>query len=390
MIELLKAPVNPEVLKWARESANLTIDEVKIKVKKSSDVIKAWEKGLDSPSYAQLEKLAYSVYKRPIAVFFFPNPPKEDDTKKSFRTLPESEFNRLPFSLVRQIRKARVKQDNLYELCGGVNPSEKQLLNKLEGSSGHALKELSSAIRDFLGISLGKQKGWKSIEMALENWRNAFEDSGVFVFKDAFRNEEISGFCLYDKEFPLIIINNSMAKTRQIFTLFHELGHLLFETSGIDKLNDDYIDILPKQDKETEILCNRLAAEILVPSEDFELLIKGVTVDESSVTNLAEIYKVSREVILRKFLNRGVVNKAKYEELTTKWIEEAKKRKQERKGKGDYYNNQITYLGDKYLEIAFNSYYKKTINEMQLADYLNVKTDNIPSLELSLHRRWSR
>jgi len=120
------------------------------------------------------------------------------------------------------------------------------------------------------------------------------------------------------------------------------------------------------------------------------LLIKGVTVDESSVTNLAEIYKVSREVILRKFLNRGVVNKAKYEELTTKWIEEAKKRKQERKGKGDYYNNQITYLGDKYLEIAFNSYYKKTINEMQLADYLNVKTDNIPSLELSLHRRWSR
>ena len=68
---MVKAPVNPDVLRWARESANLTIDEVTIKVKKSSEVIEAWEKGLDFPSYAQLEKLAYSIYKRPIAVFSF-------------------------------------------------------------------------------------------------------------------------------------------------------------------------------------------------------------------------------------------------------------------------------------------------------------------------------
>ena len=390
VIKLVKAPINPEVLRWARESANLTIDEVTIKVKKSSEVIEAWEKGLDFPSYAQLEKLAYSVYKRPIAVFFFPSPPKEDDTKKSFRTIPESEFNRLPSTLIRQIRKARVKQENLYELCDGVNPSQHQLLNELKGSSGYGLRELALAIREYLGITLGKQKNWDSIETALETWRDAFEGSGIFVFKEAFRNDDFSGFCLYEKEFPLIIINNSMAKTRQIFTLFHELGHLLFETSGIDKLNDDYIDILPEHDKDIEILCNRLAAEILVPSDDFETSIKGVRVNESSVTKLADIYKVSREVVLRKFLDRGTVNESTYKELTTKWIEEAKKKKQERKGGGDYYNTQIAYLGDKYLEIAFNAYYKKTISEMQLADYLNVKTDNLPSLELSLHQRWSR
>ncbi|NLC67931.1 MAG: helix-turn-helix transcriptional regulator [Clostridiaceae bacterium] len=122
VIKLVKAPVNPDVLRWARESANLTIDEVTMRIKKSPEVIEAWEKGLDYPSYAQLEKLAYNVYKRLIAVFFFPHPPKEEDTKKSFRTLPESELKRLPFSLVRQIRNAEVKQENLYELCNGVNP----------------------------------------------------------------------------------------------------------------------------------------------------------------------------------------------------------------------------------------------------------------------------
>ncbi len=388
--EMVKAPVNPDVMRWARESANLTIDEVTIKLKKSSEVIEAWEKGFDSPSYIQLEKLAYDVYKRPMAVFFFPNPPKEDDTRKSFRTIPEAEFNRLPSRLIRLIRKARVKQENLHELCDGVNSSNKQLLKDIKGTVGHDLKELASAIREYLDISLNRQKSWDTVETALETWREAFENSGVFIFKEAFRNDDVSGFCLYDKVFPLIIINNSMAKTRQIFTLFHELGHLLFETSGIDKLSDDFIDILPKQDRDVEILCNKLAAEILVPSEDFDLSVRRIKVNEVSVSMLAAIYKVSREVILRKLLDRRAVGDSTYKEWTIKWIEEAKKKRLESKGAGDYYNTQIVYLGNKYLEIAFNAYYRKTINEIQLADYLNVKIDNLNSLELSLHRRWSR
>lgn len=390
MIKLVKVPVNPDILRWARESANLTIDEVTAKVKKSSEVIAAWENGLDSPSYAQLEKLAYDVYKRPIAVFFFPNPPKEDDTKKSFRTLPDSEFNRLPSTLIRQIRKARVLQENLYELCNAVNPSSSQLLSCLKSLKGYAIKKIAFAIRDYFNIPLDVQKSWDTVETALENWRRAFEDAGVFVFKDAFRNDDFSGFCLYDKVFPLIIINNSMPKTRQIFTLFHELGHLLFETSGIDKLNDDFINILPEQDRNIEILCNRLSAEILVPSYDFDSLVKGIEINEAIVTKLADIYKVSREVILRKCFDRGKVNEETYRDVTTKWIEEAKKKKLESKSGGDYYNTQIAYLGDKYIEIVFNAYYTKKINDMQLADYLNMKIDNLNSLELSLHRRWSR
>jgi hypothetical protein len=47
-------------------------------------------------------------------------------------------------------------------------------------------------------------------------------------------------------------------------------------------------------------------------------------------------------------------------------------------------------LGDKYLDIAFDAYYKKSITEMQLANYLNIKIDNLPSLELLLYRRWAR
>jgi len=66
-------PVNAEVLKWARESAGLTVDDVVLKLKRKRvtyDVVNAWEHGIDTPSYAQLECLAYEVYKRPLAISF--------------------------------------------------------------------------------------------------------------------------------------------------------------------------------------------------------------------------------------------------------------------------------------------------------------------------------
>ena len=64
-------------------------------LKRDPDEILAWEKGKSAPTYAQLEKLAYSLYKRPLAVFFLPVPPPEPDIKQEFRTLPDFEIDQL-------------------------------------------------------------------------------------------------------------------------------------------------------------------------------------------------------------------------------------------------------------------------------------------------------
>ena len=50
--------------------------------------------------------------------------------------------------------------------------------------------------------------------------------------QEVFQAEGLFGFCLQDDEFPIIYLNNSAAKSRQIFSLFHELAHLLLRTSG--------------------------------------------------------------------------------------------------------------------------------------------------------------
>ena len=86
-------PVNPKVLRWARDSLHLSLEEVANRMKKKILEIEAWERGEALPTYVQLETLAYDIYKRPIALFFFPEVPEEETIEQSFRTLHNTSYN---------------------------------------------------------------------------------------------------------------------------------------------------------------------------------------------------------------------------------------------------------------------------------------------------------
>ena len=124
-------PVNPETLRWARESINMPLEDVAIRMKKDAETIEDWESGTRSPTYVQLEKLAYQVYKRPIAVFFFPQPPEEADPQNSFRTLPESVVSQLSPRFLHLFRQAQAMQANLDELNDGLNPAARKIFRDL-------------------------------------------------------------------------------------------------------------------------------------------------------------------------------------------------------------------------------------------------------------------
>lgn len=122
-------PVNPEVLQWARQTAGYSrIEDVVNEINRKRitvEVIEAWEEGKSSPSYEQLERLAYEIYKRPLALFFFPEPPEEEAPKQSFRTLPQEEIDLMEPNLLYLIRRAKAMQENLRELFDGANPATK-------------------------------------------------------------------------------------------------------------------------------------------------------------------------------------------------------------------------------------------------------------------------
>jgi len=321
-----------------------------------------------------------------LALFFFPEPPEEETPKESFRTLPQEEIDLLEPRLLYLVRQAKVMKENLRELFDGINPAKKQVCSDITIHSSDTISDVAKAVREYLGIWLNKQYTLTTNDKALKYWRDVLEKHGVFVFKDAFKDDECSGFCLYDDVFPIIYINNSHAKIRQIFTLFHELAHLLFRTGGIDFRHDDFVQRMRGPNKRVEVFCNKFAGEFLVPTEDIKPRIRNQTMDDNLIARLARKYSVSREVILRKCLDLNHITKVFYEARVKEWNEERLARGSSASG-GNYYLNKCAYLGENYIDTAFSRYYQKRISIDQLANYLTVKVKSVAGMEVHFLKR---
>jgi|SRR5690606_16233721 Zn-dependent peptidase ImmA (M78 family)/transcriptional regulator with XRE-family HTH domain len=366
-------PINPALLVWARQRAGLSLDAAAQKFKRIAD----WEAGVSAPTYPQLEALSDTL-KVPIAVFFFPEPPDVPPIQETFRTLPAAELDRLPSRVRMLMRKAKAMQINLTELTQGRNPAERLITRDLQFAPNVDIAEMATAVRQYIGVSVQKQQEWHNDDAALKEWRTALLNVGVFVFKDAFRADDFSGFCLYDEEFPIIYVNNSSTKTRQIFTYFHELAHLIFHTSGIDKIRDRYIDRLVGDARQIEVICNSFAAQLLLPEDAFQRAMAGRPATEATAEALATQFHVSREVIFRRLLEQGRVTEGQYERAVERWNAQ---RQVERAPGGNPYWTKLAYLGREYVALALSQYHQNRINEEQLADFLDTKPRHLGALE---------
>ena len=375
--------INPAIIKWARERSGYTLQDIAKSFKKDIATISYWESGEKAPTYRQLEKLA-DKFKRPTALFFFPEIPQEPNLVNQF-SLRSSEIEKLSPKIHLLLRQAAARQISLMELNMGVNPAESRIFRDLQARLGDSVTDLARRTREYLDIGVETQASWSNPKEALEIWRDRIEDKGIFVFKDAFREDFVDGFSLVHDQFPVIYLNNSMPHARQIFTLFHELAHLLFRRNGITrgvKIGGEKI----------ERFCNRFSAEFLVPSADLETRLHFPDYDDTAIGDLASHYKVSRPVILLKLIDQRILKPADFKKMTKKWNEahESKLEKaaaSNKSGGGDYYNTRAVYLGYRFIELAFGRYHQGGCSIEELSGHLNVKVKNLPGLEDRLLRK---
>jgi Zn-dependent peptidase ImmA (M78 family)/transcriptional regulator with XRE-family HTH domain len=350
---------------------------------KQVSIVNDWESGERALTYVQLETLA-DKYKRPIAIFFFPEPPEEPNIAENL-ALRSSDNTPLEPRVHILLRQAYARQLSLMELNLGTNPSEKKIFRDIHAHPTDSAIELAQQVRTHLNISVDTQAGWNTAAGAVENWRDSIEATGIFVFKEAFQDDSIDGFCLVHDEFPVIYLNNSRPPVRQIFSLFHELGHLLLGendvTRGISRGSGDI-----------EVFCDRFAAEFLVPSDDLKTHLNFSVYDDEAIEKLANYYKVSRPVILLKLVDQGIFTPENYWQKIDQWTEEYESHLEKRAGGttssgGSYYNTRAVYLGYRFMELAFGKHRQGHCSIEQLAEHLNVKVKHLPQLEDRLLRR---
>ncbi|MBV8443327.1 MAG: ImmA/IrrE family metallo-endopeptidase, partial [Hyphomicrobiales bacterium] len=136
------------------------------------------------------------------------------------------------------------------------------------------------------------------------------------------------------------------------------------------------VERLPERPQHIEVLCNRFAAQFLVPETSFEVAFAGQRATERTAEILAERFHVSREFIFRKFLDRGLITQDDYTRAARRWADQ----RQGGSG-GNPYWSKLAYLGRDYVALAFSQYHQNRIDETQLAEYLDVKPKNIGTLE---------
>jgi transcriptional regulator with XRE-family HTH domain len=79
-----RIPIEPSVLKWLRESAGWSIEEVAKRLKVKKEYYLKMEKGKITPTFRQIMIMA-KAFRRPSAAFFLPYPVKEPPLPKDYR-----------------------------------------------------------------------------------------------------------------------------------------------------------------------------------------------------------------------------------------------------------------------------------------------------------------
>lgn len=158
---------------------------------------------------------------------------------------------------------------------------------------------------------------WHSESEAYKNWRSAVENRlGILVFQFSMPMEEVHGFSVTEKYPYAIVTNSNHSYTGRIFTIFHELAHIIRHQSGICL----YEKATERQKEEWE--CNLLAGKFLAP----DFLIEQ-TNDLKEISVFATKLKISREVYLRRLKEEQKISDLNFYNLLDKIRSTYKKEK---------------------------------------------------------------
>ena len=377
----MEVGVEPNVLIWARESIGMSIGEVAKRLKTSEDTINKWESREKKPTLIQLKKLARTIYKRPLAAFFLPEPPKEPPFPEDFRTLPQDK--KKPFSpkTLLAIRRARRLQSLASELAKSVG---REIITEIgRANLSDDPEVIANRVRMQLGVEVQTQFGWKDENEALDKWEKIIEKRGVLVFQTGMPLEETRGFSLTEGEFPAVVLNISDSINGRIFSLFHEYGHLLLNDSGICDMGDQYY--LSGEAELVEKFCNHFAGAILVTKDALinHKLVKSSGYrshwPDKKLKELAKNFKVSQEVILRRLVILSLADRDFYKAKHEEW----KTTDYPRRGGGqrNLPKECVRKNGTPFVSLVLESHRKEKITYSDVADYLAVRLKHLPQVE---------
>lgn len=356
--------INPNILQWARQEAGYNIREVATKLSVDSNKYLNWEKEGKEIPFGKLQNLA-TYYKRQLAVFFLPEVPSKIKKPKDFRNLsPADSFlsKEILLTLRRSVHLQRIANN-----LEGDNYWNKKLSWLKEIETIKSENEIIAQLRALVGIDIDQQLKWKSDSEAYRNWRIAIEEKlGILIFQFSMPIDELQGLCMTDSLPYIIVTNSNHSYTGRIFTIFHELAHIIRHQSGmclVDKV---------EQNQKEEWACNTFAGNFLVP---INTLVQ--TDDLKDITTYARKLKISREVYLRRLKEEGMLPDVKFYALLDDIKATYKKDKPKKKGFVLPEVKSRASRGETFYNIVFEAITTNRINYTDAAHALDIRVNRL-------------
>ena len=206
------------------------------------------------------------------------------------------------------------------------------------------------------------------------------ESYGVAVFQISLNQDNLRGFSITDDIMPVIVIKRGGEQaTTKIFTLFHELGHIILNEGGLCDISLDV------SSPRIEQWCNAFAAELLVPTQEF--LGSKIVIDHKAksemnwsrkdLDQIGKYFHVSALVVLRRLLTHRLTTTAFYSEKHVTWNRPSFGRSAHPEGR-NVPKETINERGRGYISLAFKAYDQSRINMKDLSDFLGISLAYIP------------
>lgn len=350
---------NPRMLVWAREETAVSVEEMASYLGKSADDVRDWEEGRGGPTFRQLEQIAAKL-KRPLSAFFLPTVPERPPLPEDHRTLPGTEPGVFAADTLYAFRAVRAMLLETRELLDEMGHSVVYALP--HWTRQDSPDTIAEDLRSRLGISVAVQiKELASHYAALDRWRNALFDHGVVTRVCRMPLADARGFCMFGHDLAGIGLSSEDREHGRIFSLFHEVCHLLLRLPGVSSV---VVRGASSRGRELalEHFCDRFAAAFLMPAscpevhQSLEEL--GSNFAIYNAQRVAGQFKVSKYVAARRALDLGYVSEAAYWKATADWAEMDRSRAKtatRKRGGGDHNVTQVSYAGRRFVSLLLSA-----------------------------------
>ena len=345
--------INSEIINWAITRAGNDLEEFYLE---NPNVLE-WINGEKKPTIKQLENFTHKVHV-PFGYMFMNEPPNEELPIPFFRT-GAAPRDKVSLNVYHTIQTIKDRQNWLTNYLRESGYSDLEFVAKYNDNSDY--REIANDIRNTLKLQVNWASKHTTWEQALEYLTLQIEEIGIIInFNGIVGNntrrkisvDECRGFVLVNKKAPFLFINSADAKAAQMFTLIHELAHIwLGESAGFDNKQ-----MLPADDP-TEILCDKVAAEFLVP----EMFFREKWKSSQNIKYLSRVFKVSPIVIARRALDLGLITKPAFFDFYNNYISAFENKKENQSSGGNFYAT-----AKKRISLRFASYVNNAVKENNL------------------------